>query len=66
MTRKIKHKNKTIVKEALKEGFYPALQEQAGEIIYDRVKYGNLVFPNDLDSIQPIQKDGNLCIQFPE
>lgn len=24
------------------------------------------VFPNDLDKIQPIQKDGNLCIRFPE
>lgn len=65
MSRRNKPKNKTIVKEALK-----VIKIEQAYYDHERVLANfdgdTFMFPNDLDTIYPIQKDGNLCIQFPE
>lgn len=65
MRRRKKPSSHTIVKEALKvikidQAYYDHERTLAN---FDGDTF---IFPNDLDLIQPIQKEGNLCIQFPD
>lgn len=65
MTRRKKPSNKTIVKEAFKVAkVTPEYYDH--ERTLSNMDGDNFMFPNDLDRIQPVQKDGNLCIRFPE
>lgn len=75
MTHRKKPKNKTIVKEAMKQfddyGINnPPSIETGKQIFYDiqrnEIIGDNFVFPNDLDHIQPDQINGNLTIKFPD
>lgn len=74
MTRRKTPKNKTIMKEALKnmEPLLPPdnmdkfLEKYGDAALGIDPIVGSFVFPNDLDKIQPDQINGNLTIKFPE
>lgn len=63
MTRRKKPINKTITK-TLNDPSFKDVQKvdlPSSDKVWEGFK-----FPDDLDRIQPEQKDGSLCIRFPE